>query len=118
MIVEDQEPVGRLLTRLLGRFGYEATVFASAEEALEELTRTPSAFRVIFTDYGLPGMDGLSFVRAAKQITPHTPILISSGGNEDLSPESMGEAGAVGLLEKPFQLGDVERCLNQLPPSP
>jgi len=113
LIVEDQPAVSRLLVRILARYGYDGLVFEDAESALAVFKADPSRFTIVFTDYGLPGMDGLQMTREAKQLSPQTPVLICSGGNEDLSPERMHEAGVDGTLEKPFQMGDVERCIKR-----
>ncbi|MBK8233201.1 MAG: response regulator [Candidatus Eisenbacteria bacterium] len=58
LVVDDEEPIRRGLSRIVSRLGHEVEVAADAEEALQlALSRAPD--RVI-TDLNMPGRSGLS----------------------------------------------------------
>jgi two-component system NtrC family sensor kinase len=56
LVVDDEEPVGRLLARLLRGMGHRPEVVSSGEAALAAMDR--EAFDLIITDVKMPGMSG------------------------------------------------------------
>lgn len=75
-------------------------LFDSAEKLLPHVTRDFDG--VIVTDIRMPGMDGISLLKAAQAIDPAFPIIIITGhGDVDLAVECMRQ-GAYDFLEKPF----------------
>lgn len=100
MIVEDQGMVRAFLERWLTdlpQFTLVASA-ASGEQALEQVGATNPD--VILVDYQLPGMDGLEFIRSARQIRPQLRALVLSSLVDPLSLTRIHEAGVEGYLEK------------------
>lgn len=71
---------------------------ASGEEALELLSACRPELLVV--DLQLPGMDGLDFVRAARQARPQARSLIFSSLMDPLALTRVRESGVEGYLEK------------------
>ena len=98
LVVEDDERLTRILSRLIDALGFTATCVGSGEEALEALARAkPSG---VLLDLGLPGISGMEVLRRMKAEVrwANIPVYIMSG-----APDT-GEAqrlGAVGFLKKP-----------------
>lgn len=70
----------------------------SGEEALDlVLARKPD---LLVVDLQLPGMDGLDFVRAARQVRPEARALILSSLMDPLALTRVRESGVEGYLEK------------------
>jgi two-component system, cell cycle sensor histidine kinase and response regulator CckA len=101
LVVEDDEAVRRVTTRILERAGIEVVAVASAEAGLDELSR-PHAFDLLLTDLVLPGMSGRALVDRLQATGSTLPLLIMSGYAED----SRGEAGDlpenIAFIPKPF----------------
>lgn len=100
MIVEDQGMVRAFLERWLSsipRFTLIASA-GSGEAALElvEATRPD----VVLVDFQLPGMDGLEFIRSARQLRPQLRALVLSSLMDPLVLTRIHEARAEGYLEK------------------
>jgi len=77
-IVEDDARVRESLAEILtGDAGCCcAGVYASAEEALEEMPRKPP--HVALMDINLPGMDGVTLVHKLAPVLPQTQFLMLS----------------------------------------
>jgi len=98
LLVEDDDLVRDCLLEALHEAGHLIEESASAEAALAILT-TGSAPAVIVTDINLgPGMDGLAFARAAREMCPGLPVVFISGRYATLPGLTAGER----FLAKPF----------------
>ncbi len=83
---------------------------SSAEEALGMLTsRRPE---LMIVDLQLPGMDGLDFVRAARQARPQARALVFSSLMDPLALTRVRESGAEGYLEKDTDPEKLEEALT------
>lgn len=83
LLVEDSDDVRALALEQLGAMGYRVLVAASGEEALERLKS--EAIDLLFTDIVMPGgMSGLELVEQFRTTHPDTPVLMTTGYNEDL----------------------------------
>jgi two-component sensor histidine kinase/CheY-like chemotaxis protein len=80
LLIEDDEGLRRLVTRDLGRAGYDATAVETCAEGLEALSR--ERFDVIALDHFLRGETGLDILPAIKSL-PNAPPVIYVTGSED-----------------------------------
>lgn len=100
LIVEDLGMMRTFFERMLAgmpRFALVGSV-RSGEEALAQL----EAMRpdVALVDFQLPGMDGLEFVRLARQVRPQLRTLVVSSRVDALTLTQIRESGVEGFLEK------------------
>ena len=118
-VVEDEEDVRAMVTRILGTFG-EVTSARDGNEALTLLGAGPAP-DIIVTDLMMPRMDGLSLAKELKKV-PHlarVPVVMLTARSR---PGDMIEginAGARSYVTKPFKAEDliakVKKALG-LPP--
>jgi CheY-like chemotaxis protein len=98
LLIEDDELVRDCLEVALVEAGLETKGSTSAEEALDLLSASqpPS---VVVTDINLgPGMDGLAFMRVARERWPGLPVVFISGRYGALR----GMTAIERFLPKPF----------------
>lgn len=102
LVVDDEEPLRRLIDRMLSRAGLQVQTAASAEEALDIL-RLGRRFDTIVSDLMMPGMDGMQFLREIRQLDLDVPMIFLTG-NPSLSTamEAM-EQGGFRYLAKPVE---------------
>ena len=100
LIIEDQGMVRAFFERLLEeRSAFEISGSArSGEQALTLLESLKPD--VALVDLQLPGMDGLEFVRLARQVRPQLRALIVSSRMDPLTLTRVRESGVEGYLEK------------------
>ncbi|MHA6770184.1 histidine kinase famiy protein [Sphingobium ummariense] len=83
LLVEDSDDVRALASEQLAAIGYKVVPAASGEEALLKIDKIK--VDLLFTDIVMPGgMSGLELVEKFNELHPETPVLLTTGYNEDL----------------------------------
>lgn len=107
LVVEDNDMNMQLVEFLLEEGGYDIVKATSGEEALA-ITREASGIApdLILMDIHLPGMDGLSVVRAmkAEPRTSSVPILALTAHAMRGDKDRFLEAGCDGYISKPIDV--------------
>ena len=114
LVVEDNDMNMQLVEFLLEEGGYDILKATSGEEALA-ITRDGSAPDLILMDIHLPGMDGLSVVRAMKS-DPRTsgiPILALTAHAMRGDKDRFLEAGCDGYISKPIDVKTFLAAIEQ-----
>ncbi len=110
MVVDDEGPVLKLVTRILAADNYDIASAESAEAALRIMQQPGyNGIDLLVTDLMMPGMNGRELAAVVRKKTPHVRVLYVTGfadtlftGVNELGPgESFIEKpfGADGLLE-------------------
>jgi DNA-binding response OmpR family regulator len=102
LIVDDEEPLGRLVTRTLEELGYAPSAFTSGSAALAAFRADPKRFDAVITDERMPEMTGSALIDALRAIRRDLPILLISGFVGDGLASRAREAGADEVLKKPL----------------
>jgi len=98
-VVDDDVSVRESLELLIGREGWQAAPFASAQDFLvQPRADVPSC---LVLDVGLPGLDGLGLQQRIADRSEVPIIFITGDGDVPTSVRAM-KAGAVEFLTKPF----------------
>jgi len=91
--------------RALTRHGYKVVTADNGEDALEYLARG-EPIELLISDVVMPGMDGPTMVREARQSRPDIKILFMSGYAEEQLRKSI-DIENVNFLPKPFSVTDL-----------
>ena len=98
--IDDDKDVRDTTIESLSLAGYEVIAFAKAERALERLSRDFGG--VVVSDIRMPGMDGIGFLEALREMDDAIPVILITGhGDVPLAVAAM-QKGAFDFLEKPF----------------
>jgi PAS domain S-box-containing protein len=98
LLVEDEDALRDVGTRLLHRAGYRVESFADGQSLLDALPSIAGPV-VLLTDVVLPGMSGPELARRVRQAFPHLQIVFMSGYTAGLFSASPAEGE---LIAKPF----------------
>jgi len=114
LVVEDNDMNMQLVEFLLEEKGYTIVKATSGEEALS-LTRDGIAPDLILMDIHLPGIDGLSVVRAMKEDarTARIPILALTAHAMRGDKDRFLEAGCDGYISKPIDVKTFMSSIEQ-----
>jgi diguanylate cyclase (GGDEF)-like protein len=108
LIIDDDEPVRRLLNHLLSP-NNDCTTVGSAEEALTILNSID--FNLVISDINMGGISGLALVPKVLKKTPDTVVVMISGQQTiDSAIEAM-RAGAFDYMTKPLDFRHVENAV-------
>jgi two-component system, cell cycle sensor histidine kinase and response regulator CckA len=115
LVVDDDEAVARLVSRMLERSGYATRVATSGAEA--ERVLEGEEVDVIVTDLRMPEMTGPELVTRARDRHPRVKAIYMSGYAEDRTSLPVAEAEAA-IVGKPFRaeelLGAIEATLGEV----
>jgi CheY-like chemotaxis protein len=116
LVVEDAEPVRKMVCSMLAGGGYQYLEAGDGTEALEIALDNRHSFDLALTDIIMPRMGGAEFARHLSRLRPEVRIVFMSGYTDDPVVRA-AEAGAAGFLAKPFTsdslLKAVRRSLDQ-----
>jgi two-component system response regulator PilR (NtrC family) len=111
LIVDDEKSMREFLAIVLRKEGYYVAAVGDGESALRLLEQ--DIFDLVMTDMKMPGMDGLALLRAVKQLSPRTVVLmITAFASTENAVEAM-RAGAYDYLTKPFQIDEVKLLIHK-----
>lgn len=100
LVVDDEEPVRRTLSRVLGDAGYRHASAATAEGAHELFAA--GDFALVLCDIKLPEGSGLALTRTLLAESPDTAVVMITGIDDPDVAEEAFSLGAFGYLVKPF----------------
>jgi len=105
LLVEDEPDFRAMVAHELGEEGYGVQMAEDGLVAMARLAETE--YDVVVTDVQMPGATGVEVMRAARQRTPDTEIVVTSGyASLDLAVECL-RAGAFDFVQKPFNIVDL-----------
>ena len=102
LVVDDDAAVLETVAAELGVAGSTVLAAGSGAEALARLEGDPQIDAVV-ADLAMPGMDGLSFIRKAREMRPRLPAALLTGhvGDAEALLAAGSDAGPFALLAKP-----------------
>jgi CheY-like chemotaxis protein len=103
LLVEDEEPLRRVLRELLERDGYTVVEAADGVQALDQVDRT--APDVVVLDLNLPRLDGFGVLNhlRARPATAGLPVIVLTAKGDEDSEVRVFESGAQDFIAKPFR---------------
>ncbi len=105
LIVDDEEPIQRLLARLLEEHGYVCATVGNATEARALLAAEP--FALVLSDVNMPGESGLDFVAYVLASYPDSAVVMVTGLDDRRYAELALQHGAYGYVLKPFKTNEL-----------
>ena len=100
LVVDDEEPVRKLVATLMSRKGHQCF---QATDGVEALAKAKTIrFDALITDIVMPKMDGISLIKEVLMISPRLPIMVLTGFKNDFTPAVAKAAGARDTIAKPF----------------
>jgi len=111
LVVDDEEPVVTVMADLLRALGQDVTVAHGGAAGLEAFDR--EQFDVVFTDLGMPEVNGWDLAAGVKARRPATPVVLVTGWGFQLEGGAAQAHGVDFVVPKPFSLEEVERVLRR-----
>lgn len=106
LLVDDEDGVRLVVSRVLKAKGFLVTECANAEQALDILANR-NDFDLLLTDMIMPGMDGETLIKQVKKSHMYMKTLLMSGYSEDMARHGSSENNELEFLAKPFELNQL-----------
>ncbi|MFA7382781.1 MAG: response regulator [Desulfurivibrionaceae bacterium] len=112
LLVEDDQWVRDSLRRFFANENCALMAVETGEDGLEIVKNQDCD--IIITDYRLPGINGLEFLKMAQEIRPgFKKILLTAYMSEAVISEAF-RLGVHEFIEKPFSMDDMEEALSRV----
>jgi CheY-like chemotaxis protein len=113
LVVDDDEIMRDLLTRILSRAGYDVVAANDGDGGLARFRE--GDIDVVITDMMMPAMDGLELIRALTLESPNVRVVALSGvGSRIRFLRHAKELGAKAALLKPVQRADLIKAVERV----
>ena len=113
LVVDDEEPVRKLVDRVLREVGYK-TVLASDGVHAVEVASTLKQFDILVTDVMMPHMDGDELARRLRQQHPDIKVLYLTGYSDRLFKEKVTLWENEAFLDKPCSVKGIQEAVALL----
>jgi PAS domain S-box-containing protein len=118
LLVEDEEAVRELASRILSAKGYAVVAAKSTKEAEQYAQKHGAKIHLLLTDIIMPGTSGRELARRITARHPGTRVLYMSGYTDNvLAQGGVLEAG-LSFLQKPFTPGALVQKVRDVLDSP
>jgi signal transduction histidine kinase/CheY-like chemotaxis protein/PAS domain-containing protein len=112
LVVDDEEPVLSVMADLLRAMGQDVQVALGGALGLELFER--GDFDVVFSDLGMPEVNGWDLALAVKSRRPDVAVVMVTGWGFQLEEVTTQAHGIDVVMAKPFSIEDVDRVLRRL----
>lgn len=110
LIVDDERSLRDVLSIMLKRAGYDISVASDGDEAIAMIEK--ELFDLVITDLKMPKVGGLDVLKAVKDASPDSVVLlITAFASAESAVEAM-KLGAYDYLTKPFQVDEVQLIIR------
>lgn len=115
LVVDDSATMRMIVIKSLRQAGYEsATVIEAggAKEALQKLAA--GGIDIMLSDVNMPEITGIEMVKVVKTKMPNLPIVMVTTESSPELKQQMLDAGANGIITKPFPPEELAKVLAPL----
>ncbi len=113
ILIVDDNTLGLMARRtVLEELGYRVHTCSSPQDALEQCMK--SSFDVVVTDYKMPQMDGIEFIRELRKQCPGMPVILISGFTDTLGLNELSTGADAVIQKSAHEVGHLIRAVNRL----
>jgi two-component system, OmpR family, response regulator len=111
LLVDDEVAFANNIAKLISKRGYEVVTVYNGESAIKAVEE--NEFDVIVLDLKMPGIDGLTTLKAIKKSQPKVEVIILTGhGSMDSGIDGI-QLGAFDFIMKPVRFDDLHESIRQ-----
>jgi two-component system response regulator AtoC len=110
-IADDEKNGRRMLEILLSKLGYQVSVAANGQEALDIIRKT--SINLLITDLKMPYMDGLQLLAALRADNNDIPVIVVTAYGTVESAVSAMKYGAFDFIMRPLDIEQIELVVHK-----
>lgn len=114
LVVDDDHDFAESIAETLELEGHDVQLAFSGEEAIRKFKEED--YDISFMDVKMPGKNGVESFLEIRKFKPHANVVMMTAFSvEQLLEQAVGN-GAMGVLNKPFDMQSVKEMLNKIKP--
>ena len=117
-VMDDEEHILRMVSRILNDMGYTLDFAKDGEEAIKKYQtalQSEQPFDLVILDLTIPGaMGGEETIKALLKIDPNVKAIVSSGYSNDPVMSNFKDYGFKGIIPKPYSQDEVAKVFNEI----
>ncbi len=114
LVVDDDDAVRIVASRMLHAMGYEVVLAVDGREGVEKFNEHPANFCAVLLDLTMPKMDGTEAFAELRRIKPEIKVVLMSGFTEQDATSRFAGQGLAAFLQKPFAPEELRRAFREL----
>jgi len=111
LVIDDEESVRSVLSRILSQVNHQVTVAKDGEEGLQLFQE--KEFDIVLTDLGMPDMSGWDVCKAIKKLRARVPVGMITGWGMELDQTKKEESGLDFVIPKPFDFHQILKVVDE-----
>lgn len=112
LFVDDDQKILEVVKSYLSRQGFKVTTLHDGLKALEAIKK--KSFDILFSDLMMPEIDGLALLKATKQVSPETEVIIVTGFASVESAIEALKLGGYDYLQKPINFERLKILIDRI----
>ncbi len=113
LFAEDEEAVRTITESMLKMFGFEVITAVDGQDAIEKYESKKDQIDIVVLDMSMPRLSGRETFKYLHDKFPDLKIVIATGEVQE-EVQDVLDAGAKGVILKPFSIKDILGELNQV----
>lgn len=114
LLVEDEAQVRHMAATMLTRLGFTVLEAPDGNEAVLMFQRRRDEIRCVLCDLTMPGMNGWETLTALRHLSPHLPVILTSGYDEGQVMAEPHPDRPDAFLHKPFSMKDLGAAIRRV----
>ncbi len=111
LLVDDEPEIRKLYSEILSDVGYNVISTSDGPSALS-VVKQGVGIDLVITDYLMPEMNGLEFIRALREMLPSVPVILITAFARAESYLQSYKLGLVEYMTKPVKMHELERIVT------
>ena len=111
LLVDDETDIRSVYAELLGDLGCRVLSEPDGPSALA-LVKQGAGIDLVITDYVMPGMNGLKFIKSLRTMRPSVPVIMITGFTSVENYLQSKSLGVFEYVEKPIRIDEFRRIVT------
>ncbi len=114
LVIDDEEEVRLAAQLILEEIGFSVLCASDGRKGLEMFREHHSHLQVVLLDLTMPHLSGEHVYSAMRNISPHMPIILSSGYSEEEALKRFAQKGIQAFIQKPYPVEALTKKIQNI----
>ncbi len=114
LLVDDEEMLRNVVSRMLRRLNCDVVTAENGKEAVDYYSEHGTEVDLVILDMMMPVMGGRDCFRALMAMDPEVKVLLSTGSALEGQAQEIITEGVLGFVQKPYRLEDLGKQVQEI----